>query len=280
MNQKLYIICIVAVLALGVSPTLGAYSLEDSNTTTTIQGKIYLNGTFEPLNNTVVEINSTPSQSIVAKNSDYCFKLSPGDYNIIAKYYQNNSLIYSTEKTIRIENKGDYIISLILSPVSENPVTGTVAANSSIVNYLLIALTLFLLGGGYKLSTKHKKIEKDMSHVEKLNTSELNTFFGVKSQFGNTGETGSVAEPITEPVENSDIETADLKKLPLSADLLEVLDVIRSYKGRITQKELRSRLKYSEVKVSLMLSELERRGLIKKLKKGRENIVILTDQEY
>ena len=88
-----------------------------------------------------------------------------------------------------------------------------------------------------------------------------------------------MTEPITETAENSEIETAALKKLPLSTDLNEVLDAIQSHRGRITQKDLRSRLEYSEVKVSLLLSELEKRGLIKKLKRGRENIVILTDEQ-
>jgi len=305
MNRKLYIICIVAVLALGI-PALHSVAkpfLADSNTTATIQGKTYLLDNFEPLNNTVVEINSIPPQSIVAKNSTYYFTLSPGDYTITAKYYQNSSLIYTVEKAIRIEDEGDYIFDLLLSPVSENPVTGTVTANmdnsdrtniieqiktnSSITSYLLIAFALFLLlGGGYKLSTKHKKTEKDRSQAGKFNTSGLlvnvldnSIGFGVKPPFGNIGGVVSVTEPTIEPAENSDIETAN-QKLPLSTDLLEVLNVIRGYKGRITQKDLRSRLKYSEVKVSLMLSELEKRGLIKKLKNGRENIVILTDEEY
>ena len=75
-----------------------------------------------------------------------------------------------------------------------------------------------------------------------------------------------------------DIETR--KKLPLSTELLEILDLIRSHKGRITQKDLRSKLDYSEVKVSLLLSELEKRGKIKKFRNGRENIVLLLEEEH
>ena len=97
--------------------------------------------------------------------------------------------------------------------------------------------------------------------------------------FENIEEPVSVKEPIIEPAENSEIETAALKKHLLPIDLLEVMDVIRGHKGRITQKDLRSRLGYSEVKVSLLLSEMEKRGLIKKLKNGRENIVILIDEK-
>ena len=83
-----------------------------------------------------------------------------------------------------------------------------------------------------------------------------------------------------EPANQPEIKTPHpKKKLPLPTDLQEVVDIIRSQGGRITQKDLRSRLKYSEGKVSLMLADLERRELIEKFKKGRENIVILKSEE-
>ncbi len=87
-------------------------------------------------------------------------------------------------------------------------------------------------------------------------------------------------EPVIESGENSVIETNALKKEPLTPELNDVLNIIRGNKGRITQKDLRGgRLKYSEVKVSLLLSELEKRGLIKKFKNGRENIVVLIEED-
>jgi len=107
---------------------------------------------------------------------------------------------------------------------------------------------------------------------------------GVKPGFVNIEKAISVTEPIItepiiEPATNFEIETAALKKLPLSTDLQEIVNLIRGHKGRITQKDLRRRSEYSEVKVSLLLSELEKRGLIKKFKNGRENILILIDEE-
>jgi len=61
----------------------------------------------------------------------------------------------------------------------------------------------------------------------------------------------------------------------LSNDLKIVLELIKSAGGRITQKELREKLGWSEAKLSLVLSDLERRGLIEKYKKGRGNIIFL-----
>jgi uncharacterized membrane protein len=62
---------------------------------------------------------------------------------------------------------------------------------------------------------------------------------------------------------------------PLPEDLAEVLEILRREGGRMKQSELRKRLSCSEAKLSLMLADLEHRGKIKKIKKGRGNIVIL-----
>lgn len=306
MNLRFYVLCTVALLALGVPAVLalGVPFLADSKVTATVHGATYSWDTLESLNDTVININSNPPQSIVAKNGTYSFELGPGDYIITANYYQNNILIYSKETTLRIEGEGNYVFDLLLYPVSENQAVEAVgdktnnidSANpveeartgSFTISYMVIALMLFvLLGGGYKLSRKHRETKKDRPHTGKFNASGLllkvlgkSTGSEVKPQFGNTGEAVSVTEPVIEPVENSELETATLKKLPLSTDLREVLDVIRGRKGRITQKDLRNRMDYSEVKVSLLLSELEKRGLIKKFKNGRENIVVLIEEEH
>lgn len=305
MNLRFCIIFTAALLTLvaSASLTLGVPFLEDKNITATVHGVTYVWDTLEPLNDTVIDINSNPPQSMVAKNGMYSFELVPGDYTITARYYQNNTLTYSKEAIFKIEGEGNYVFDLLLYSVSEYPVTETISArinnpnnvnpteqtgtNLSTINYLPIALTLFLLfGGGYKLSSNYKKKNKNRSQEGKFNIPGLlvkvpgkSIGSEVRQGFGNVGEAVSVTEPIIEPADNPEIETAALKELPLSRDLLRVMDVIRGHRGRITQKDLRSRLEYSEVKVSLMLSELEKRGLIKKFKNGRENIVILTDEE-
>lgn len=65
----------------------------------------------------------------------------------------------------------------------------------------------------------------------------------------------------------------DVEVLP--EDLRRALELIKAEGGRITQKELRKRLGYSEAKVSLIIADLERRGLVEKVKKGRGNIIFL-----
>jgi len=61
----------------------------------------------------------------------------------------------------------------------------------------------------------------------------------------------------------------------LPEDLAEVVELIKREGGRITQKELRKKLGYSEAKMSLIIADLERRGIVEKVKKGRGNIIFL-----
>lgn len=280
------------------APILGVPFLADSNITATVHGITYAWDTLEPLSDVVIDVNSTPPQSIVAKDGIYSFDLMPGDYLITARYYRNNTLTYSKETTFTIEGEGNYVLDLLLYPVSENIVTQTVAAatddpyganpaeqvtaDSPAAKYLPVAFMLsLLLGGGYKISKRHRKAKKDKPQAGKFDIPGLlsrityRNASGIKPEFENVGKTASITESLIKPADNSEIENTDLKTPPLSTDLQEILDIIRGHKGRITQKDLRSRLDYSEVKVSLLLSDLEKRGLIKKLKHGRENIVIL-----
>ena len=59
----------------------------------------------------------------------------------------------------------------------------------------------------------------------------------------------------------------------LDEDAEAVLKILDSFEGRATQKELREALKFSDSKLSLILTELENVGKIKKFKRGRANVV-------
>jgi len=428
MNLKVYITCVAAIVLCAV-PAVAA-------STATIHGEVYSWDTFEPLENAVVEVNSTPSQSMVAKYGVYYFELDPGDYLIKASYYENSTLLYSAEETVTIKGEGSYVLDLLLLPVyseelmdssdasaiSETPegtdnssttlqtanndsdsVISPDAENSSAVNasipensqingstsstgyYFLAALLLsLLLAGGYSFQ-KHKGIEKnkpektEKSHLERgrpekirlpeeeavretslhetavneaevheaeklsapaststlaakvpdeiiepaiereLQVKPIETRISEESDFElkkKEKEAGSKSEQIIPEMEPAELEQeaeeyrektqeepshekapeepkkvpepaklpeseapAIKKNLPLPADLQEIMDIIRGQGGRITQKDLRSKLRYSEGKVSLMLADLERRELIEKFKRGRGNVVIIRDEE-
>src|SRR5690606_41002374 len=68
-------------------------------------------------------------------SSDVCSSdLGSGDYIITARYYRNGTVIYSKQATLKIEDEGNYVFDLLLYPVSENPVTGTVEDKSGYDN--------------------------------------------------------------------------------------------------------------------------------------------------
>lgn len=69
-------------------------------------------------------------------------------------------------------------------------------------------------------------------------------------------------------------EKKEEKKAP-KFDLEEIIAFIKKEGGRTTQKDLRKAIPHSEAKISLMIAELESQGKIKKIKKGRGNIIIL-----
>lgn len=401
MNLNVYIICVAAAVLFAIPAS--------ADSTATIHGEVYDWGTFEPLENVVVEVNSTPSQSMVAKYGVYSFELEPGDYLIKASYYQNSTLIYSAEETVKIKGEGSYVRDMLLLPlyseelmdssevkeISEtegtenNTIIQTVSNESDAVNnsdadnssgnvsiietgetngstsstgyYLLAALLIsLLLAGGYKFQ-KHKSIKENKSENYKLEKSQLETNKLEKNRLLEEKaehKTEKFSVPVStpdfsakvpdegiemktepelsvEPVETQlsgesdfevwekekqaeikevhlipEIKPADpeqrteedkeaypepakvpeptkifrpevpviKKNLPLPADLQEIMDIIRGQGGRITQKDLRSKLKYSEGKVSLMLADLERRELIEKFKRGRGNVVILREE--
>jgi uncharacterized membrane protein len=373
MNLNVYIIC-VAALALLAVPAIA------DNNTATINGGVYSWDTFEPLENALVEVNSTPSQSMVARYGLYSFELEPGDYLITASYYENSTLIKAAEKAIEVKGNGSYNVDLLLVPVyselmessesgektSENPeendtiadvsATETSGTNgvstSSTIYYFIAALMLsLLLAGGYafqkhkiteKKAPENKRLKKHHPETNKLEKSRLQEEKAeyeterlsvpvsapeisakepakkveqktemeipvkhIETQFPEGSgfnveiedkeafaeemppdetdlEETLLKEPVPEPEPGKipGTETPAVKKnLPLPSDLQEIMDIIRGQGGRITQKDLRSKLKYSEGKVSLMLADLERRELIEKFKRGRGNVIIIRDEE-
>ncbi len=212
-----------------------------------VHGTVYSWENLKPLPKAIVVVNSTPIQRVVTKNGSYSFNLPPGNYVIKAYYYQNGKLMLYDEDNITIKKNGSYIVDLILFPplkfnISQPNVEFEVpqkSSNNSIVVLAvsLAALTGAVLTGLYVARLKSRKEKK---------------------------------------VENSQATfQTTLENLP--EDLKEALKEIVNSGGRITQKELRSRLKYSEAKVSLIISDLERRGIVEKVKKGRGNVIFLKD---
>ena len=244
--------------------------------TATIHGAVYEWYTFQPMENAIIEVNSTPPQSIVARYGLYSFNLASGNYLITAKYYQNNTLTSFAEETITITDDGDYVLDLLLFPaysdelvnetelseITEDFDEETIAIQDDKNSGYIYLLAIILIFAIVRFSIYAYKKQSS----EKGNISEESVVAMPEKEYIDTPE---------EPEQNVEIKTT----ASLPSDLLEIMDIIKANDGRITQKELRSKLKYSEAKVSLMVSDLEQRGLIEKFKKGRGNIIRIVDDE-
>ena len=364
----------------------------------TVHGTVYEWYSFEPLNNVVIEVNSTPEQYFVAVDSVYSFNLTPGNYLITASYFEGNTAVYTAEETVKITENGDYVVDILLFPTYEEELldqsefddfdqdfeeaelVSEDSSGNAIYGVLLVVLCILLFAAYFwnKRKGKPPEIPNDPPKENKVSgskfpenaeagsessekseesagnskeeksedkSSETDSQFSVteavsevepgevRSESGlavstslrreseepgveepgvdksvveesvveesgaeesgveepgveksSVEETGSeepsseVPSPEIPDVKVLDIEVSGEPEAHLPEDLKEVLELIRASGNRITQLELRKKSRYSESKVSLMLSDLEERGLIEKFKKGRGNIIRISDE--
>lgn len=216
----------------------------------TIYGTVYSWETLEPLPKTVIVVNTTPEQQIVSEDGSYFINLTPGSYVLRAIYYKDGNLELYAEMNVTVEKEGSYNIDLILFPPLSNfsfeepeEINFILEEKESVYNFAipLALISLASMVAIYLILRKRMKKEVTLKSIEQ------------------------VAEEKTEVTDTSD----------LPEDLIEVISIIEKEGGRITQKELRKKLSYSDAKMSLMIADLERRGFVEKIKKGRGNIIFL-----
>jgi len=224
---------------------LASIPLASADSTATIHGVVYEWDTFEPTDNAYIEINTTPIQSIVPQYGIYSLELPPGNYLITATSYKENKLEYSTEVPLTITDNGTYVIDLLLMPVYSDIVESEQNEKQPATQTSSISI----------VSYKRHHVEPEIEITE-------------YSAPDHAEEVLSEDENMTYP--------EDMKDLP--SDLQEIMKILLSNDGSITQKELRSKIDYSEGKVSMMLNDLEKKGWVEKIKHGRGNIIFLKDE--
>lgn len=243
MNQKLALIVLISLI------------LSISIQAATLKGSIY-NTNLNTESNVLVEINTIPAQKYLSKEGTYSFELPPGKYLLTAK-----TDLLETQENIEVVKEGTFVYDLFLT---QNLADEEELWNETTNNYLppaelttetnentpwwsyLIATIIFLfaLYRIYKARQKYgplKLFRKQIKEESKKTTEEI---------------------------------TQELINDPSSID--KALEIIKKHEGRISQKELRKEMLYlSEAKVSLILTELEHKQKIEKIKKGRGNVIIL-----
>jgi len=203
----------------------------------TLQGQIYdLNLTL--VDKVILKINTEPEQQYLSLNGKYAFEVPAGKYTLIA---QSGNL--STIEEIKVSGTGTYVFDLFLFPSleEEEQLWQDIAdidfeTNNSWLKYPLWS---YLIAVGIFLIAFGRIIL-------------------ARKKYRSAKPKPSIEE------------TAEPKYLE------ETLEIIKKHEGSLTQKELRKELMHlSEAKVSLILTELEHKQKIEKIKKGRGNVIIL-----
>lgn len=209
-----------------------------------IHGTVY-DLSLKKINNVKVEINTSPKQLLIAQNSSYLFNVPNGAYTIKAQLMQKNDVIASVQENITIRQDDSYVLDLILFPDVEEgvgdigiDVDGNAIETEQNQNKILIGFFIVLAF----------IIILVVAHYSKKNKKE--------------GE--KTAKDEVKKEENRE-----------DGDLGQIVKIIEQEGGRATQKDIRKKIPLSEAKISLMIAELEHRGVIEKIKKGRGNIIIL-----
>lgn len=208
-----------------------------------VYGTVY-DLSLKKVGNARVEINTLPKQFVIAQNGSYSFSVPNGAYTIKAQLIQKNVALASVQENITIKQDGSYVLDLILFPDIEEGIEDIdVDVNSNIIetekkwNNMLIFTVVFLILVLIFIPVYFYKIKKTKKEPIKIE------------------------EQKKEKYENGSLE--------------QIIKIIKSEGGRTTQKDIRKQIPLSEAKISLMIAELEHKGVIEKIKKGRGNIIIL-----
>lgn len=221
----------------------------------TLKGSIY-GSDLNLEKDVLVEINSVPEQKILSKDGNYELKLPLGDYQLTAKKAE----IVVNEK-IGITKEGEYTLDLFMisdledesdlwNEADEELVIDVLEEKSRFWKYAFLGLIgLVVAAGVYYFLAGKKKTEPKKILAE------------MPKQAGEPEQ--NQAKPLPE-------------ERPEPGYLERALEIIRKHDGRIYQTELRKEMMdLSEAKVSLILTELEHKGKIEKLKRGRGNAILL-----
>lgn len=209
----------------------------------TLLGSVY-DENLDPATDALVTINTTPVQEIVTKNGGYQFEVAEGTYLLSAA-----TANASAEKTVAITKDGTFRIDLVLLPevnedtqlledvLEASDVEQPAAPPSPWDAWPQALVLLFILAGAAYWVYQRKTLPEKQK-----------------------------AEPApTSPPPSHAALTPDEQKM---------LRVLETFNGRAGQKDLRKAIpEWSEAKVSMELTELEDRGLIRKIRKGRGNII-------
>lgn len=215
----------------------------------TIKGTIY-NQKLSVEKDVLVEINTTTLQKYLAKEGTYVFELPSGKYDLSAKKGE-----LTTHETVIIAQQGIYLYDLFLIPdFSQEEELWT------------------------QTEEKFLEEEEEKTMWWRYAVAGFIALFAIYRIIKVRRKYGSLRS-FRQKVQEENNKTLEQHKEEINREpsyLDKTIEIIKKHDRRIHQKTLRKELlPLSEAKVSLILTELEHKGLIEKIKKGRGNVIIL-----
>jgi uncharacterized membrane protein len=237
----------------------------------TISGVVYDGLTLEPQENSILTINTSPIQTKVSKDGSYSFTVENGEYLLEAEYRENGVVTQRAQRNVSIAQDGTFTIDIILLPeignVPDDPLPGE-EKEATIFDQIiagpggwLLLMLLVLAATGYSIWNVHRNTRRATGREHATEKHE------------HSAEKNEEKEK-----EKMDEKMIEHEKEKLDEYAEEVIEHMKRGGNRLTQKELRGMMNIGEAKVSLVVSELEEEKIIKKIKRGRGNILVLTEK--
>jgi uncharacterized membrane protein len=240
-----------------------------------IHGDIY-SVTLDKELNARIEINTLPKQVLISKDGSYRFNVPVGNYTLTTISRDG----FSKEGISVIDNEGDYVIDIVLEPTIYNSEANfseitNITNDSDIGQYiveqqvntrypwtLIIILFLASLSIIYTIWKMYRRQDVMKRKSQKRSISQIRLQREAK---------------IIPDNKNHEEKTSSQLNVFSDEYSKNALSIIKKEK-RITQKDLRRQIPLSEGKISLILTHLEYDGKIRKIKKGRGNILIFVKE--
>lgn len=214
-----------------------------------ISGDVY-DISLEKAIDIIIEIDTSPKQKIISKEGSYSFNVPLGNYTITAGRYIDNLLEAYAAEDILIIEEGEYNVDLIIFPY--------IGDDENLIQEGDISLPEILFEEN-DFAEERNGIVK-----ESIITAILLVIALVAIM--------TLLKHAKKPKKR---KQTPVSFISITKELQDIVEVIRENGGRATQKEIRKQIPLSEAKISLMIAELEDKGIVKKIKKGRGNIIIL-----
>ncbi|MBW3011049.1 hypothetical protein KY326_02430 [Candidatus Woesearchaeota archaeon] len=215
----------------------------------TLHGTVY-DYSLKKVDNAFVTLGA---EKDITESGEYYFEVGLGTYNISARFYdEEGKLVSSVTESIDITEEKAYVFDLVLfESIAEEELlfleTEQVLTDVEPTflelkvkegfYWIGVVILFVFLALVYVWMKRMKKIETKVKEVK---------------------------------------EDRKKKEMIVKGEAEKVLEFIKKQE-RTTQKDIRNEFPSSEAKISLVLTELETKGKIRKIKKGRGNIIIYNE---